>query len=345
MSMLLLVRHATHTRLCVREAVVTTLFHSSAPVSWKKKKASFGLIDDLTPTSPLGSIDTAPPQPSKKARGKRLAFERDPLPHTKAGILDVQEPLGIHTAPPQPSKKARGKRPAFERDLLPHTNAEIVDVQEPLGSIHTAPPQSSKKAHGKLPAFERDPLPHTSAEIVDKQEPPPERNPSFRRRSRARSEHDWARRTGKWSASKFDEGPDRGSQMWARQDRPQSYGFSSGTRHGADEGFQDTSRAVRASTSSFPRRPEPSFTPNSPGDSREEMNNFSRPWATDGGYQDTSRTLRAGASRPPEPFSTPGNLFGDSRPSWTTSRKASDGLRSWDDKHRRRDETERFRPV
>ncbi|KAJ6475805.1 hypothetical protein C8R47DRAFT_669803 [Mycena vitilis] len=303
MSMLLLARRAKHTRVCCRDAVVTNLFHSSAPVSFKKKKASFGLIHDFTPISPLYSVDSALPQPSKKARGKRPAFERDPLPHTKP---------------------------------------EILDVQEPLGSIQTAPPESPKKARSKLPAFERDPLPHTDAEIVDKQEPPQEKNASFRRRSRARSEHDWARRKGKWSARDFDEG---GSQMWARQDRPQPRGFGSGTRHGADQGYEDTSRAMKASTSSFSRRPEPFFARNSSGDSREEMNDFSRPWATDGGYQDTSRTLRAGPSRPPEPFSTPGSSFGDSRPSWTTSRKPSDGLRSWDDKHRRRDEKERFRPL
>ncbi|KAJ7653305.1 hypothetical protein DFH06DRAFT_1417946 [Mycena polygramma] len=194
--MALLVRR---TPVCVRDALLTALFHSSAPVSFRKKKqGSSGLVDDLTPTSPLGAIHTAP----------------------------------------NPSGKARGKRPAFERDSLPHTNAEVEHVRES----------------------------------------PPERNPSFRRRSPARSEQDWDNRTGRWSASQFGGGTDRGSQMGVREDRPQSYGLGSETRRGADEDYEDTRRPSRAGSSSFSRRPAPSFSAHENGPERSGRD-FAQPWA------------------------------------------------------------------
>ncbi|KAF7368953.1 hypothetical protein MVEN_00221600 [Mycena venus] len=99
--------------------------------------------------------------------------------------------------------------------------ADDLSPVSPSGSIHVAPEPSSK-ARGKRPQFERDPLPHTDPEVVQMMpEVPKERNPSFRRASRARNE-----RTGKWDASRFGGGTSQGSQMGLREDRPRSYGLN-----------------------------------------------------------------------------------------------------------------------
>ncbi|KAJ6460923.1 P-loop containing nucleoside triphosphate hydrolase protein [Mycena sanguinolenta] len=112
-------------------------------------------------------------------------------------------------------KKAK-RSPRLADDLSPLS---------PSGSIHVAPKeQASSKARGKRPAFERDALPHTDREVEP--DTPQERNPSFRRRSSARNEQDWSRRTGTWTTSRYGGGGVRGSQMGLREDRPQSYGLN-----------------------------------------------------------------------------------------------------------------------
>ncbi|KAJ6551608.1 hypothetical protein B0H19DRAFT_174216 [Mycena capillaripes] len=182
--MLLLVRRTARTRVYARNAVLTASFRSSAPVLWKKKtKRLSGLADDLTPTSPSGSIHLAPKS------NKQLTNELSA----------------------KPSGKALGKRPAFERDPLPHTDTEVSEVSST------------------------------------------ERNPSFRRRSTARSEQDWDRRTGRWTASNYGGGMHQGSQMGIREDRPQSYGLRSRPQVGYQHRDESSSRTGASTASSFPR--------------------------------------------------------------------------------------------
>ncbi|KAJ7231287.1 hypothetical protein B0H12DRAFT_1146780 [Mycena haematopus] len=125
----------------------------------------------------------------------------------------------FHSSPPTLGRKKAKSSSGLADDLSPSSAS---------GSIHVAPKltqvSESSKARGKRPSFERDPLPHTGREAEP--EVPPERNPSFRRRSQARNEQDWNRRTGNWAASRYGGGSAKGSQMGLREDRPQSYGLS-----------------------------------------------------------------------------------------------------------------------
>ncbi|KAF7377768.1 hypothetical protein MSAN_00200100 [Mycena sanguinolenta] len=123
--------------------------------------------------------------------------------------------------------------------------ADDLSPISPSGSIHVAP-KASSKARGKQPAFERDPLPHTDREAEP--EMPQERNPSFRRRSRARNEQDWNRRTGTWATSRYGGGSTRGSQMGLREDRPQSYGLHGSRPSASMRSFENRSTPA-------PRRP------------------------------------------------------------------------------------------
>ncbi|KAJ7164782.1 P-loop containing nucleoside triphosphate hydrolase protein [Mycena crocata] len=78
-----------------RDDLFTTLFHSSASVSWTKRTRTSRLAEDLTPSSSSGSIHVAP-----KSRGKRRqeddtpAFIRDSLPHAGAEAPPEQDPHG-----------------------------------------------------------------------------------------------------------------------------------------------------------------------------------------------------------------------------------------------------------
>ncbi|KAJ7740963.1 P-loop containing nucleoside triphosphate hydrolase protein [Mycena maculata] len=189
---------STSRRLCARDDLFA-LFHSSAPVSWKKRKPRFGLAEDLISSSTSGFIHVAPKEPP----------EKEPAP---------ERPVKVHG---RRARKIKEPPVPFTRDPLPHADVE------------TGPESQSESHQG--------------------------RNPSFRRRSAARNEQDWDRRTGKWRASKFGGGEYQGSQMGLREDRPTSYGLrypSSGvgvhdSRDGPDRRLRDQNEYDRR-PSSYP---------------------------------------------------------------------------------------------
>ncbi|KAJ7103754.1 P-loop containing nucleoside triphosphate hydrolase protein [Mycena epipterygia] len=110
------VRRTARTRLCRRDEAFTSLFHSSAPSLWKKKKSATGLSNDLIPSSPSGSIHVAPKasgnatSPSENAprrrREERPPFIRDPVPH--ADPKSDVEPAPV-------ARQAGGRNPSFRR--------------------------------------------------------------------------------------------------------------------------------------------------------------------------------------------------------------------------------------
>ncbi|KAJ7602421.1 P-loop containing nucleoside triphosphate hydrolase protein [Roridomyces roridus] len=75
------------TRACPRSQL-TSLFHTSAPISWSGKKRSFGLLDDSAPSS------------KGRARAEPPPFIRDAVPHTE--IEELSQP-------------SHGRNPSFRR--------------------------------------------------------------------------------------------------------------------------------------------------------------------------------------------------------------------------------------
>ncbi|KAJ6554066.1 P-loop containing nucleoside triphosphate hydrolase protein [Mycena sp. CBHHK59/15] len=214
---------------------------------------------------------------------------------TRACARDELSAIFFHSSAPA---QWRGRtKPAFglAQDLTPAS---------PSGSIHVAPKESKhrRKKEPPAPAFTRDPLPH--ADVTESAPQPSEgKNPSFRRRSRARDEQDWNRRTGKWRTlgepspghwgpqgslplsreSKFGGGNDKGSRMGLREDRPSAYGLdprdSPETRNHSYEhlslSYQSSSRPQHhkseAGFPSFPRHPRRAFELQPPSGALREI--------------------------------------------------------------------------
>ncbi|KAJ7489485.1 hypothetical protein FB451DRAFT_1362361 [Mycena latifolia] len=120
------------------------------------------------------------------------------------------------------------------------------DPTKPSEPIQVAPNESKSSPIGNRaqhrsretrPPFVRDALPHAEVEVAPESDAFHGRNPSFRRRSPARNEQDWSRRTGRWSASRFGGGHHQGPQMGLREDRPPSYGLNRTSRAGPADDF------------------------------------------------------------------------------------------------------------
>ncbi|KAJ7705295.1 hypothetical protein B0H17DRAFT_1326149 [Mycena rosella] len=263
-------RRAARTRPCARDEGFTTLFHSSATVSWKKKKR---VSEILTPSLPSGSTQVS--IPARRHGETRPAFVRDALPHAD---VDVES---------APAAEATGRNPSFRRRSPArneqdwnrrtgrwsviafggggyrgfHSSAtvswkkkrvsEILEPSSPSGSSENP----TRRRGETRPAFVRDALPHADVEHAPAAEGTG-RNPSFRRRSPARNERDWDQRTGRWSASRFGGGEYRGSQMGLREDRPSSYGLEGSSSNEFSRPRETPFRRAEGGAVRFGLRPE-----------------------------------------------------------------------------------------